>query len=81
LRVTSKPGHHQVALDGLAAELRLPRTFVDEIEELREIRIRKYTGLTDASPGDIRAALEMARRVLSEAGNWLAARHPNVLKP
>lgn len=80
LRVTSQAGHHQVALEGLAAELRLSQVLVDEISQLREIRNRKYTGLAHVSPADMKTALAMAKRILSEVGVWLAAHHPNLLK-
>lgn len=80
-RVTSEPGHHLVALEGLAAELRLAQPLVDEISELREIRNKKYTGLAHVNPADIKAALAMATRVLSGTEAWLAACYPEMLKP
>jgi hypothetical protein len=79
-RVTSELGHHKIALEGLAAELRLSQTFVDEIELLREIRRMKYTGITEVKPADISAALEMANRVPNETSAWLTAKHPELLK-
>lgn len=81
LRVTSEAGHHQVALEGLAAELRLSQALVDEISELREIRNKKYTGLAHINPADIKAALDIAKRVLSETAAWLSTNHPDLLKP
>jgi hypothetical protein len=79
-RVTSELGHHKIALEGLAAELRLSQTLVDEIDELREIRRMKYTGITDVRPADLAAALEMANRVLNETSTWLTTKHPDLLK-
>ena len=80
-RITSEPGHHQVALEGLAAELRLAQSLVDEISELREIRNKKYTGLAHVNPADIKTALEIAKRVLSETEAWIATNYADLLKP
>jgi len=79
-RVTSEQGHHKIALEGLAAELRLSQTFVDEIELLRDIRHLKYTGITHVKPADLTTALEMATRVLNETEAWLVQKFPDLLK-
>lgn len=79
-RLTAEHGHHKVAFEGLAAELGLAQTHVDEIEVVQRIRQTKYTGLLNVSDADLRAALEHAERVLNQTETWFKTNCPELLK-
>lgn len=81
LRISSNPGHHRVALEGLAAELSLSITMYDEIQLLLDLRNTKYTGLLQVNPADMRLALELLERILSEVHLWFSKNKPEMLKP
>jgi hypothetical protein len=79
-RISSKPGHHKVALEGLAAELKFKQTLYDETDELLRTRNEKYTGVLKVSDADLRTALELAARVLNETEAWFGKNRPELLK-
>ena len=79
-RVSSAPGHHALALEGLAAELSLSMTVFDELQLLLESRNSKYTGVTQVSVADLNLALGLLERVLSKVEAWLQANSPDLLK-
>lgn len=79
-RVQSLPGHHKVAIEGLAAEVPLSSSLHDEVLALQDLRHTKYSGFTQASDADLKAALQLAQRVLTETENWFQAKKPELLK-
>lgn len=79
-RVSAAQGHHRLALEGLAGALKLKETVIDEVESLLDVRNSKYTGFLTANPADIKMALSLGERVLSETEYWFAAKHPEILK-
>lgn len=79
-RIPAQPGHHKIALEGLAAELKLAHTVHAELDELLRVRNSKYTGFIKVNPADLKTSLELAERVLSETERWFQAKHPDVLK-
>ena len=80
LRPTSEPGHHDAVLEGLAAELQLSQTYVDEIDSIKTIRHTKYTGLLNVSSADMKLALAHAQRVLEQTEGWFKANAADLLK-
>lgn len=79
-RISARPGHHKIALEGLAAELKLAQAVYGELDELLRIRNTKYTGFLKVNPADLKTSLELAERVLSETERWFHEQHPDVLK-
>jgi hypothetical protein len=79
-RIAAQPGHHKIAIEGLAAELKLSETVHGELEELLRVRNTKYTGFIRVNPADLKTSLEIAQRVLSETERWFGEEHPNLLK-
>ena len=78
--MTSSEGHHEIAIEGLAATLGLSQTVYDEIDGLRETRRLKYTGFAVVKPADLQLALAHAGRVLVATEAGFGARHPELLK-
>ncbi|GAB2868481.1 hypothetical protein GCM10027093_00240 [Paraburkholderia jirisanensis] len=80
VRVTSRPGHHEVALEATAALMSLPVSLADEADALREWRNRKYQGFFTASERDVADAVETARKYMEATGAWLEQTEPHLLK-
>jgi len=64
-RITSSPGHHAIALEGMAHLLNLSQAVFDEIDAVREWRNRKYAGAFFVSDEDVKDAIDCARQTLS----------------
>jgi hypothetical protein len=79
-RVKSEPGHHEIALEGLGAELSLTQAVVDEIVAIQSIRHTKYTGFIAATPTDLAVAITRANAVLNETDRWFRTNAPHLLK-
>jgi uncharacterized protein (UPF0332 family) len=79
-RATSKPGHHEVAMEAAASTMKLQSTLYDEIEALRTWRNRKYQGSFSADAQDVGDALTTARRFLEATSAWLQREKPDLLK-
>jgi hypothetical protein len=80
VRVTSRPGHHQVALDAAATLMSLPTSLADEADALREWRNRKYQGFFTASERDVADSIETARKYMEATSGWLTQSEPHLLK-
>ena len=79
-RVTSKMGHHEVAMEAAASTMKLPSALFDEVEALRTWRNRKYQGSFAASKEDVSDALTTARRFLEATSAWLQREKPDLVK-
>lgn len=79
-RLSSSPGHHRVALEGMAAELSLSVSIYEEIRLLLDLRNTKYTGFLNVSPADLKIAMQLGERVLNETELWVLKNRPNFLK-
>lgn len=79
-RITSKMGHHEVAMEAAASTMKLQPSLFDEVEALRTWRNRKYQGSYAASQDDVTDALTTARRFLEAASAWLQREKPDLLK-
>jgi hypothetical protein len=79
-RVSSAPGHHKLALEGLAATLKLKQSVFDEILLLLDVRNTKYTGFLRVRPADLKLAQSLAEKALNETTQWIAVHNPDLLK-
>ncbi|MHA4867128.1 hypothetical protein ACXZ1M_05460 [Duganella sp. PWIR1] len=79
-RVTSKPGHHEVTLEGACCAIGLSVHRYDEIESMRRWRNRKYGG-TLATRADVDDAILIAEKFHRDAIDWLTQQHPLLLHP
>jgi hypothetical protein len=79
-RVDADQGHHVLALEAMAAELRLSEVVHDELDALRRRRNAKYTGFTRVNPADLATALRLARRVVDETDAWFLREKAGFLK-
>jgi hypothetical protein len=80
VRVTSRPGHHAVALEAAAAVMKLPAMLTDEADALRERRNRKYQGFFSANERDVADAIETARKYLEATSAWVKREQAQLLK-
>jgi len=80
VRVSSKLGHHQVALEAAARVMGLPQVLVDTVDALRDWRNRKYQAAFTASDADVSDALDTARRYLEATAGWFQRACPGLLK-
>jgi hypothetical protein len=80
VRVTSKPGHHQMALEAAARIMGLPQGLVDTVDALRDWRNRKYQAAFTASDADVDDALDTARRYLEATAGWFQRACPGLFK-
>lgn len=80
VRVSSKPGHHRMALEAAARVMSLPQALVDTVDALRDWRNRKYQAAFTASDADVADALDTARRYLEATAGWFQLASPGLLK-
>jgi hypothetical protein len=69
VRVTSRPGHHAVALEAAAT-----------VMKLQEWRNRKYQGFFSANERDVADAIETARKYLEATSAWVKREQAQLLK-
>jgi hypothetical protein len=73
---TSKPGHHQTAIQSLPTTIGLDRETMVELDELRKLRnCDDYEG-DPIRPSAVEEAQGHARALLAQLRDWLAAHHP-----
>jgi hypothetical protein len=73
---TSKPGHHQTAIQSLPTTIGLDKETMVELDELRKLRnCDDYEG-DPVSPAAVEEAQAHARALLAQVRTWLAARYP-----
>ena len=77
--LTSKPGHHQTAIQALAQTVGLPQATVIVLDALRKQRnVSDYAGdlISDAAVAE---CVSSAKSLLKHVRAWLAANRPNLL--
>lgn len=79
-RITSSPGHHVVALEGMAHLLNLSQSVFDEMDAVREWRNRKYSAAFFVNDQDVKDAIDCARQSLSRTESWFQHNHPDILR-
>jgi hypothetical protein len=79
-RVSSQPGHHRIAMEGLVATLGLAIAVRDELEAFLDERNSKYTGFLTVKPADLALVLSRATDILARTSHWFETRHPELLK-
>ncbi len=80
VRVSSKPGHHQMALKAAARVMSLSEELIDTVDALRDWRNRKYQAAFTASDADVADALDTARRYLEATAGWFQRACPALIK-
>jgi hypothetical protein len=77
--LTSKPGHHQTAIQTLTTSIGLKAAQVIVLDALRKQRnLADYSGdlVTDAAAGE---CLVSAKELLNQVRKWLAANRPGLI--
>jgi hypothetical protein len=77
LRVSGRPGHHEVALEAAGSTMALKQSFFDEVLALRDWRNRKYRAAFTASAQDVLDGLDIARRFAEHTATCFAAKSPS----
>jgi hypothetical protein len=80
VRVSSKPGHHQMSLEAAAHIMSLPQELSDTVDALRDWRNRKYQAAFTASDADVTDALDTVFRYLEATSSWFQRVCPSLLK-
>ena len=78
-RIASRPGHHRIAMEGLAGTLELGGGLYDELETLLDLRNSKYDGFESVDERTLADALQLSGNVLSAASKWLAQHHADLV--
>lgn len=78
-RISSRPGHHRIAMEGLAGTLNLNESTYDELETLLDLRNSKYDGFESVDEQTLTDALQLSSHVLTTVSNWLAQNHPDLI--
>lgn len=73
---TSKPGHHQTAIQSLPVSIGLDRDTVVALDELRKLRnCDDYEG-DSISAAELEEARAQAKALLAEVRAWMEKQHP-----
>ena len=78
-RISSRPGHHRIAMEGLAGALDLGDGTYDELETLLDLRNSKYDGFESVDEQTLRDALQLSNTVLTTVSAWLVQHHPDLV--
>ena len=78
--VSSKAGHHNVALEAAARLLCLSELFIDTVDALKTWRNRKYQASFTASQADVNEAVEVVNQYMEATSAWFEQAHPTLLK-
>ena len=79
--VTSKPGHHQTAIQSLGRTMAVPQPDIIVLDALRRQRnVSDYEGDPVSAP-TLQACVEQATRLLAHAQRWLRTHRPDLLSP
>lgn len=78
-RIASRPGHHRIALEGLAGTLGLSSGVHDELETLLDLRNSKYDGFESVDAQTLNDALQLSNSILSTVSEWLKEHHPDLV--
>jgi hypothetical protein len=75
---TSKPGHHQTAIQSLPVAIGLDQGVMVELDDLRQLRnCDDYEG-APVSAGAVEDAQAQAKALLAHLKSWLGAHHPEL---
>jgi len=75
---TSKPGHHQTAIQSLPTAIGLDKETMVELDELRKLRnCDDYEG-DPVSAGSVKDAQSHAKALLARVKAWLGEHHPGL---
>jgi hypothetical protein len=75
---TSKPGHHQTAIQSLPTAIGLDKETMVELDELRKLRnCDDYEG-EPISPSAVEQAQTHAKALLAQVRAWLGEHHPEL---
>lgn len=78
---TSKPGHHQTAIQSLGLTMGVAQPDIIVLDALRRQRnVSDYEG-DPVSTATLQACTDHAARLLSHAERWLRAHRPDLLTP
>ena len=73
---TSKPGHHQTAIQTLSLTMGIENKVIIVLDKLRKQRnINDYDG-DPISPAIVEECLRQAHALLAHTKNWLTVQHP-----
>ena len=73
---TSKPGHHQTAIQTLSLTMGIENKVIIVLDKLRKQRnINDYDG-DPISPAIVEECLRQAQALLAHTKNWLTVQHP-----
>lgn len=78
-RISSRPGHHRIAMEGLAGTLDLGESTYDELETLLDLRNSKYDGFESVDERTLADTLQLSSHVLTTVSNWLGQHHPDLV--
>ncbi len=78
-RISSRPGYHRIAMEGLAGALDLGEGTLDELETLLDLRNSKYDGFESVDEQTLRDALQLSSTVLTTVSTWLVQHHPDLV--
>lgn len=79
--VTSKPGHHQTAIQSLGLTMAVPQPDIIVLDALRRQRnVSDYEG-DPVSTATLQACVDQATRLLAHAERWLHTHRPDLLSP
>jgi hypothetical protein len=75
---TSKPGHHQTAIQSLPVAIGLDKGVMVELDDLRQLRnCDDYEG-APVSAGAVEDAQAQAKALLAHLKSWLGTHHPEL---
>lgn len=75
---TSKPGHHQTAIQSLPVAIGLDQGIMVELDDLRQLRnCDDYEG-APVSAGAVEDARAQAKALLAHLKSWLGTHHPEL---
>ncbi|NIE85501.1 hypothetical protein F3J21_19130 [Burkholderia sp. Tr-860] len=78
-RISSGPGHHRVAMEGLAGTLDFGTGTHDELDTLLDLRNSKYEGFDSVDQQTLADALLLSNRVLVTVSAWLTEHHHDMI--
>lgn len=78
-RIASRPGHHRIAMEGLAGTLELGEGLHDELETLLDLRNSKYDGFESVDERTLADALQLSDNVLTRVSQWLVQHHADLV--
>jgi hypothetical protein len=78
-RISSKPGHHMIAIEGLASTLDLSEGEYDELEALRDLRHSKYEGFESIDAQTLKESIQLSKNIMSAVSEWLAKHHSDLI--